>query len=191
MIHPSEPEETAWPGRQPSSAAQRRQILVFTEGAKTEPGYLLDVYRRNRERVIVTVSSFHGAPLSLVRAAVRQRRAHELDQRRGRGAAYDEYWCMFDVDEHPGIPEALGLARSHEIRIAVSNPCIELWFLLHFIDQTALELLAACHEAARIRAKNLEKKHEGDGSPGQSNPSSSAWRIVDAIRNPREQGPAF
>jgi hypothetical protein len=183
--------------------------LVFTEGEKTEPGYLLHWYRRNRERVIVTVSGFHGAPLPLVRTAVSRQRADRRDQRRGRGDAYDEYWCVFDVDQHPSLQAAVELARTHGISIAVSNPCIEVWFLLHFTDQraaidrreaqrrsrdllqsgkvldsAALEQLVAGHCAARARAQDLDRKHEGDGSPPQSNPSSSVWRIVDAIRTP-------
>jgi len=44
---------------------------------------------------------------------------------------------VFDVGEHPKLPEALDLARRHEIAVAISNPCIELWFLLHFERQMA------------------------------------------------------
>jgi hypothetical protein len=84
---------------------------------------------------------------------------------------------------------------------------IELRFLLHFQDQTAdlhrrkvqeissdllgcekvptiaaLIELVGRYEDARRRAQALEQKHELDGSPPRSNPSSSLWCLVDQIR---------
>ncbi|MGW3348329.1 RloB family protein [Nonomuraea rubra] len=122
--------------------------------------------------------------------------------------AFNEYWCMFDVDEFPNLPETYQLAAQHDIKIAVSNPCVELWFLLHFQDQTAalergpaqtlakrylscgksltpdaLDQLVQHHGVAMERAEKLDNKHEGDGSPACSNPSSSVWRLVERIRN--------
>ena len=113
---------------------------------------------------------------------------------------------MFDIDEHPRVDQALQLAASSQISIAVTNPCIELWFLLHFQDQTAdlhrhkaqeissdllgcakvptaaaLIELVGCYEDARRRAQALDRKHEMDGSPPRSNPSSSLWCLVDEI----------
>ena len=150
------------PPRQ-SNAAQRQSILVYTEGKKTEPVYLTHWHRIHRDRVIVTIDEFHGAPLQL--------------------------------------------ATSSQISIAVTNPCIELWFLLHFQDHTAdvhrhkaqeissdllgcakvptaaaLIELVGRYEAARRRAQALDRKHELDGSPPRSNPSSSMWCLIDQIR---------
>jgi hypothetical protein len=90
--------------------------------------------------------------------------------------------------------------------LAISSPCIELWFLLHLQDQTAYierhdaqsivrqelkcekqlgpEALARLEDgfdAAKQRARALDKKHEGDGSAPHANPSSGVWRIVDSI----------
>ena len=195
------------PGK--SSAAQRPSILVFTEGKKTEPVYLAHWHRLHRERVIVTVDEFHGAPLQLVETAAAQRSADLRAAKRGKGDAYNQYWCVFDIDEHPYVDQALQLAVSSQISIAVTNPCIELWFLLHFEDQTAdlhrhkaqqissdlfgfekvptavaLIKLAARYEDARQRAQALDRKHELDGSPPRSNPSSSMWCLIDQIREP-------
>lgn len=164
----------------------------------------------HRERVIVTVDEFHGAPLQLVETAAAQRSADLRAAKRGKGDAYDQYWCVFDVDEHPYVDQALQLAASSQISIAVTNPCIELWFLLHFRDQTAdlhrhnaqeissgllgcakvptaaaLIQLVGRYEDARRRAQALDRKHELDGSPSGSNPSSSLWfgpRLADEPR---------
>ena len=69
--------------------------------------------------------------MALVERAIRARAAELRDERRGRGKASDEVWCMFDFDVHPQVPEAIELARRNEINMAASNPCVELWFLLH------------------------------------------------------------
>jgi hypothetical protein len=202
------PRRGGGPGRPgKSSVAQRLSILVFTEGKKTEPVYLTHWHRLHRERVIVTIDGFHGAPLQLVEAATAQRSADLRAAKRGRGDAYDQYWCVFDIDEHPYVDQALQLAASSRIGVAVTNPCIELWFLLHFQNQTAdlhrhkaqeissdllgcakvptaaaLTELVVRHEDARRRAQELDRKHELDGSPALSNPSSSLWCLVDQIR---------
>jgi hypothetical protein len=194
------------PSRRVSNSPPRRQILVFVEGLKTEERYLVDWYRRNRDHVIVIIDQFRGGPLELVRRASEARRIGAREERRGKGRAYDEIWCMFDIDEHPNVPEAIDLARRNDIRLAISNPCLELWFILHFEDQTAwihrhdaqhrsehllgctkvltdgaLRLLFEHHEAAAQRARGLDEKHEIDGSPPGENPSSGAWRLTESI----------
>ncbi|MEV4568617.1 RloB family protein [Nonomuraea sp. NPDC049419] len=184
---------------------------MFTEGTKTEVLYLQHWYRLFRDRVIVTIDDFHSVPLSLVRAASERKRADQREAKRGRGRAFDEYWCMFDVDEFPNLPEAFHIAAQHDINIAVSNPCVELWFMLHFQNQTAalerglaqtlakkhlacekaltpraLDQLVDRYEAARRRAQKLDGKHEGDGSPPRSNPSSGVWQLIERVRGQRE-----
>jgi hypothetical protein len=155
---------------------------------------------------LVEISDFHGTPMSLVEKAVEIKAKEAREERRGRGSAHQEYWCVFDVDTHPHLAEAMRLARKHGINLAISNPCIELWFLLHFSDQTAyiecrdagravsgeigdgkgltpdaLEVLGERFEGAKKRAQKLEKKHLGDGTPAPGNPSSGVWRLIDAM----------
>jgi hypothetical protein len=84
-----------------SSGTNRLQIMVFCEGRKTEGIYLTNWHRVYREKVIVRIASHeHTTPFELTQAAASHRRVDLSEARRGRGAAFDEYWCMFDVDEH-------------------------------------------------------------------------------------------
>lgn len=194
------------PRRRRTSEARRPQFLVFTEGEKTEPQYLTHWRRRFRDQVIVEIDSFHGTPRSLVDRAVERKKQEVRNAKRGRGDPFDQIWVVFDTDEHPDICEAERLAAEHGIGVARSNPCIELWFQLHFEDQTAwihrhvtqarcrellscekslsasaMETLAQRYEEARARAAALDRKHEADGSPSGENPSSSMWRLIDQI----------
>jgi hypothetical protein len=62
-----------------------------------------------------------------VREAKKQR--SELDDKR------DEVWCVFDTEvkaENPSFDEAVDLARSNGLSLAVSNPSFEYWYILHF-----------------------------------------------------------
>jgi RloB-like protein len=120
------------------------------------------------------------------------------------GLAFDEIWCVVDVDEHKRLPEARNLAEKHGVRLAVSNPRFELWALLHFREQHAhiagdevVRLLRGfipkydkripCHsllngyEKAVQRAKLLERlRIESDDPHG--NPSTGVWRLVERMR---------
>lgn len=52
----------------------------------------------------------------------------------------DEFWCVFDVEwphNHPGLAEAVAVAAGNGIRLAISNPCFELWLALHFVAHDA------------------------------------------------------
>lgn len=180
---------------------------MFCEGKVTEEEYLKHYHRLHRRSVSVEIGNSGADPLWLVNRATSAKKDDERKERRGRGRAHDEVWCIFDVDEHPNLREAIEMAARNEIHVAVSNPCLELWLLLHFEDQTAhidrhtvqsrarrhlrtrtkalgasaLADLEARYETARERARRLDVKHRGDGSPPRWNPSSEAWKIIDSI----------
>lgn len=201
------------PRRRVTTEATRHEILVFAEGKVTEEGYLRHHHSRNRSAVNVQIHEFQGDPISLVRRAMEEKKKGEQDEKRDRGRAHDEVWCVFDVDQHRNLKHAVSLAREHGIHLAISNPCIELWFLLHYEDQTAfigrhdaqraatghtkcekslsgkaLAALDGNYETAKQRARWLARKHEGDDTLfPDNNPSSDVWQIVDSIL--RSSGP--
>lgn len=113
-------------------------------------------------------------------------------------------WCVFDVDEHPHIPDAKQQARDNGILLAISNPCFELWALLHFQDQTAhierrdayrlvcehiaeyvkelpFEKLQPGYADAVKRAIALEKRHEAAMMDRGSNPSTGVYMLLQSI----------
>lgn len=62
------------PKRRVGAVPVRPQVLVFTEGERTEPDYVQAWHRRFRGRVNVTLDRRHGTPLTIVRHAVRAKR---------------------------------------------------------------------------------------------------------------------
>ncbi len=119
----------------------------------------------------------------------------------------DEVWCLFDVEwpqNHPDLHRALDLAQRSG-RVAVSNPCFELWLALHFQDCSswlgtrAAEKLRSQHdgstgkgvageiymplrEDASGRARLLDQEHRRNGKTFQrDNPSSGMFLFLDTL----------
>jgi hypothetical protein len=144
-----------------------------------------------------------GVPLTLVEKAVARRKTDpEIDQ----------CWCVFDVEwprNHPNLDRALQLADAEGINVAVSNPCFELWLILHFQNQTAyLDNRTADALSRRLdgrlgkridgakymplrrdacdRAADLIARHQRDGTAfPNDNPSSTMYELMAAIEGNR------
>lgn len=182
-------------------------ILVVCEGEVTEPKYI-DAFRLELgvNTVRVRVETPGGDPKALVETAIRLRdeAARRARRERDLNLAYDEVWCVFDVDEHARAAEARQLAASGDIHLAVSNPCFELWLLLHFADRTAHVTTAQVGKLLRghlpgydkhvrfaevrhgyadalRRGQALDRHHAELGAEG-GNPSTGVYRLTERIR---------
>jgi hypothetical protein len=198
--------------RRVATRRPRRTFLIFCEGERTEPEYLnaLKLLASVREvaAVDLRVQTRNGGsvPRTLVSMAV-SARSRAIDEE----AEIDEFWCVFDVEwprNHPGLREAVEQAERNSIRVAVSNPCFELWLILHFRDYSAwlnsrtasrirreldgssdkgldtTRYMPLIFDAAQ-RAVVLEDRHERDDTRfPHNNPSSGMHRLLEAIRSP-------
>jgi len=193
------------PNRRINDRNPRRIIRVHLEGEVTEKGYLKRIAQQNRD-VQIDFGSTGCAPLTLVenaRVDVRE------SSRRNSAIDFDEIWCVFDVDAHPNLNQAREEARQSRIRTAVSNPCFELWLILHAEDlarytsrrgvqrhatvlgfivgksipHTAWTTLNENYDAAKRRTQSLDAMHAANGSPAGNNPSSGMWQLIDQLQN--------
>jgi hypothetical protein len=91
----------------------------------------------------IVLGTTHGEPYGLVRDAIKHR-----DRVRLAGDAFTQVWYVFDVESpepHASLDKATQLADRQDIRCAATNPCFELWLILHFRDQhDALTTKDAC-----------------------------------------------
>jgi hypothetical protein len=188
----------------------KRLIVVVCEGERTEPTYLKAVERHSPSSVLRfdIVDDAGSAPKKLVEEACRVRRtAIQAQKRTGDpNEAVDQVWCVFDVDDHHLITEACEQARANGVLLAISNPAIELWFLLHFQDQSAfldrhralrllkthlpeydkrLENLAPLLDRfadASARARMLAARHKANATEfPHNNPSSDVHLLIEAL----------
>ena len=124
----------------------------------------------------------------------------------------DEVWAVFDRDEHPKFDEAVRLCESNGVGVARSNPCFELWLILHERDysrpddchamQRELEKLRPEYdkrrgkipdcgdlvtrlELAEERGQVLVERRDEEGVP-HGNPSTTVGMLTRAIRMANE-----
>ncbi|MFG3487234.1 RloB family protein [Streptomyces sp. NPDC047972] len=113
-----------------------RKILIVAEGEKTEPQYFekfAALLKAKAVRVVrVDPIGLGKDPLTVVLDAEKRR-----NKERRAGDAFDQVWCVVDVDEHASLERACIEARRLGIEIAVSSPCFEIWLLWHFQERTA------------------------------------------------------
>lgn len=117
-----------------------RLFIIVVEGETTEPSYfqaLDDNKLIIKSRVIpyvVPPENGKSAPKYLIsNAEIAKTECGPLSPR-------DEIWIVFDVDEHSGssrieqIHSALHDIETQKWFVALSNPCFEVWLLLHVTD---------------------------------------------------------
>ena len=117
-------------------------ILIVTEGSQTEPEYF-EHYRNRQTNIDIRVvgSRTSGGEtdyLSLIRKAVEYQNKNQISVSEG-----DSVWVVADGDVNYNNPDpitakdsllskARKMADAKGIQIALSNPCFEFWYLLHF-----------------------------------------------------------
>lgn len=198
-LAPSRPLKRPYRSREP-----RKRFLIFCEGEVTEKAYFLDFRALLHSPLIeVEVAPEHGRdPKGLVELAKERREWARQQAKRHADAnlLYDEVWCVFDVDEHDRLRDALQQARACSIPVAVSNPSFELWILLHFTDHWAyvdrhslrsyvqnyipgydkkaeFTLLQGKGYSAVQRAEKMERRATELGNPFE-NPTTGVWQLV-------------
>lgn len=99
----------------------------------------------------------------------------------------DEFWVFLDTDHHikgthlPGTLSALRTASQSGFEIAFSNPCFELWLLLHHADVVAGTVFANADEVSALLRQTLGSFNKTALQSGHFQPS----RIPEAIRRAR------
>lgn len=149
------------PARPPPTRAPGRSILVVCEGERTEPEYLRGLIAHVKNPLVrITIAKERGEPRKVVEIA-RQLRSDAIERaakEQDDNLAYDNVWCAFDRDQHERFDDALAMARANDLRLAVSNPCVELWLLLHFREQPGARDRA---DVARLLKQHLPSYEKG------------------------------
>lgn len=191
----------------------QRRLYVFCEGAKTEPAYF-DVVRARFDsaQILVEATGVGGVPSTVADKAIRHAKGLRRDMRSRAGGRSsfeeaDQVWVVFDQDHHPDVPNVVVRCRDNKVEVAYSNPCFELWLVLHLepYDRPAeasdvqarfhalfpaydhekspapdfSDLLATVAVAER-RASDQAQRRQKEGAPS-GNPSTTVFRLLRAI----------
>jgi len=120
---------------------------------------------------------------------------------------HDAVWCVFDRDEHTHASAARQRGKDRHFEVAFSNPCVEIWYILHFgystrpmtSDQArkqcekripgytkstpVYDLLRDKQYAAVAHAQQLRQKHDKVVNKGKArNPYTDFDRLVISLR---------
>ena len=188
-----------------------RRFHIYCEGTKTEPAYF-EALQGEFDQVQLEVNPVGGEPQYVARKAIE----HHRKSRRGRRSSFeetDQVWAVFDRDKHTTFAAALNDCRTAGVRVASSNPCFELWLVLHFVpyDKPAAsahiqrqlrelfpaynhektpgpnfrDLLETLEEAEKLARQQLRSRSD-QGAPF-GNPSTTIVCLIGAIREAQRQ----
>jgi hypothetical protein len=105
-------------------------LLIFCEGKNTEPSYLEAFAQEHGNQLVrIQVVAPAGVPLTII-AKAKAARA-QIAKSKNSFEIFDQVWALFDRDEHPGVEQAIADAKAGQIQVGYSNPCFEVWLLLH------------------------------------------------------------
>lgn len=197
-------EMTGYKRRKLRGKISRKVFVIVCEGEKTERIYFNRYKTRYSNLRIETPNSRCTDPINLAKFSREQIKKEALDLKNG-----DAVWCVFDCDENTNedLSQACRIAGK-DIKICLSNPNFELWFLLHFSsvvfkvtrsevieklrehipvyekNKDFFDLLLGNRPTAIENAKKLIKMHETTGVKLislESNPSTQVQNIVKEI----------
>ena len=189
--------------RKSGNRKEFKTLVIVSEG-ETERVYFRGYKQRKSGLYIIIPNSTETDPVNLVNLALRQIVKYDLDLENG-----DQVWCVFDADRNTNENIQRALARADDkVKLCLSNPCFELWYLLHFgyFDgristgdmQNKIEthirgydkvkdyfgVLLSKRDAAVRNSKKLVQKHEESGTQLlsiESNPSTNVFDLVEYI----------
>ena len=123
--------------RAKASRPPLKRFLIVCEGERSEPSYIAGIRALCRPQLIsIKVVTGAGQTKKVVEEAIRLKKEAKsrAKQLRDPFEEFDSVWCVIDVDNHLLLKEALVQARDNHLSVALSNPCYEVWVILHHRD---------------------------------------------------------
>lgn len=194
------------------SRKTKKIILIGAEGKnQTERKYFKAFNQVQSEYKIMAGKGNNTDPVGVVEDLLKSAKQEELDLKDG-----DMLACFIDVDFKNGrdqeLRAAMKLARQNNISVFLSNPCFEIWYLLHFRYSTKLygsneevikelgcyisdyskskdvyNLIENKIDQALLNTKRLESYHLENGTNDRLKklPSTEAYKLIEIILEKR------
>lgn len=194
------------------SRKTKKIILIGAEGKnQTERKYFKAFNQVQSEYKIMAGKGNNTDPVGVVEDLLKSAKQEELDLKDG-----DMLACFIDVDFKNGrdqeLRAAMKLARQNNISVFLSNPCFEIWYLLHFRYSTkpygsneevikelgsyisdyskskdVYDLIENKIDQALLNTKRLESYHLENGTNDRLKklPSTEAYKLIEMILEKR------
>ncbi|WP_431358441.1 RloB family protein [Sphingomonas echinoides] len=170
--------QRATPTRTPKS-----KFIIYSEGKNTEPHYFKAV-RRDLLGALVEIEIIDAAGVPITIADKACQRAKALKRSRGKRSSFedgDQVWAVFDRDEHPRVSEAMNLCHKGSVNVAFSDPCFELWLILHYNDFDRMD------DRHQVQSAFAKLCHEYDAKSNKSADFSKIMSNVEAAEQRAER----
>lgn len=191
----------------------KRRFILLCEGKNTEPEYFKALKRIRASTLIrIEIVPGVGVPMTIAEMAVERAKLEGIGKKVGRKKnsfeKKDEIWAIFDRDEHPQFEDAVNKCEKNGIEVGRSNPCFELWLILHeqdydqYLDRHQIQKklselvpeydrrgtktpncdeIVTRVEIAEQRSEKQLKRREEEKAP-YGNPSTTVGLLTQAIR---------
>jgi hypothetical protein len=142
-------------GRQNRRERDDRVFVIATDDTYA-PRQYFEAF--NLQRIKIHVVATHDGRCAAADVLTRMKAVIEDGMARGDLRADDQFWLVLDTDHYtqgthvPAFKTALKEALEAGIRTAVSNPCFELWLLLH-VREVMEQFANAKEVAAALQAE--------------------------------------
>ena len=118
-------------GRKKQTRAKRKRHLIVSNGKVTETEYFNFLINEMDVRGSVRYRHIDGDPLKVAKQVSREL---ESDKKAGKAGEIEELssaWIVVDSDESRNLAAAERAASVKGVKLAISNPCFEVWLIDH------------------------------------------------------------
>jgi hypothetical protein len=171
--------------------APKLRVHIYAEGKNTEPDYFRRFAAEHGNSLVqVYCEGGAGVPATLVETA--RVKLRSIKRSSDSFERNDQVWIIFDEDEHPKVQQSINEAKAVGIAVGYSNPCFEVWLLIHHTNHDApdgrhkvqkklgehdrsyeakgsktpnYDLLSPNYAVAKGRAVAMRVKRDGEGTP--------------------------
>jgi len=191
--------------RRPPSRLPKAAFVILTEGQNTEVMYF-KALRKAFGNPIIELRGIGGDPKTLADQALKWTNA--LRRSKDSYEKNDQVWVVFDRDIHKNYAASVIKCEQKGIGVARSNPCFELWLVLHLQDfdqpgdhhylQSYFAKLCPDYDPSRgkkpdcaalmqhiadaeQRAERQLNRREAEGAPFGA-PSTTVFKLIRALR---------
>jgi len=199
--------------RKAGTKEPKAKFILYCEGANTEPHYFKAFRRAHLTAVMeIEIVPASGEPKAITDQAIQ--RVREIKRRKNSLEGNDQVWAVFDRDEHLHFDNAIARCRSSGVHVARSNPCFEVWLILHEKEYerscTRHDVQRECEciypeydrnsgksfdfseiiagvEAAEARAERQLQARDGEGNPFGP-PSTTVHQLTRLMRSSARVG---
>lgn len=144
-------------------------IVIAVEGDRVEPKYFEMVKEKFKEdvRLEIIPSNKKSSPKHILENLTRIKNEYDMS---GSLKTPESFWMVCDVDRHDGLHRVIKQVADEGFRIAISNPCFEVWLFAHLaeirieeevtqfcqLDKTVLFEVNTIENAKRNLSKNIK-----------------------------------